>query len=399
MTSDYSLDPAGPSSARWVGVGYSNDPDPRAAGAAATDTALSGEAAKLLVVFCSDSYDLPALLDAINERSGGVPLIGCSTAGQIGPHGPGDASVVVSALGGEGFSVSTAAARGASARLREAGAEVAACIAALDDRPHRVMLVLSDALGGDQQEVIRGAYGVLGAGVPLVGGCAGDDFKMTATYQFHGGHVLQDAVVAAGITSDAPLGIGVRHGWQRVGDPVMVTSSGGNRVRTLDDRPALDVYLERHGAPEEAHHDDAAFNAFAITRPLGLSRRSSEEGVRLVAGADFAERSLVMIAEVPEGGLAWFMQGDEDSVLGATDDACAAALAALEGQPALGFLTFDCAARRGVLGDEGIVREVQRVNEHAEGAPVAGFYSYGEIARTAGVAGFHNQTIVVLAVG
>jgi hypothetical protein len=32
------------------------------------------------------------------------------------------------------------------------------------------------------------------------------------------------------------------------------------------------------------------------------------------------------------------------------------------------------------------------------GAPVAGFYTYGEIARTRGVTGFHNQTLVVLAV-
>jgi hypothetical protein len=31
-------------------------------------------------------------------------------------------------------------------------------------------------------------------------------------------------------------------------------------------------------------------------------------------------------------------------------------------------------------------------------APVAGFYTYGEIARTRGVTGFHNQTLVVLAV-
>jgi len=35
----------------------------------------------------------------------------------------------------------------------------------------------------------------------------------------------------------------------------------------------------------------------------------------------------------------------------------------------------------------------------AGGAPVAGFYTYGEIARTHGISGFHNQTLVVLAVG
>jgi hypothetical protein len=39
------------------------------------------------------------------------------------------------------------------------------------------------------------------------------------------------------------------------------------------------------------------------------------------------------------------------------------------------------------------------VADHAGGAPVAGFYTYGEIARTSGITGFHNQTLVVLALG
>jgi hypothetical protein len=385
-------------SRRWLGVGYSADCDARAAGAAAADAALRESDPKLLIVFCSDSYDLEALLEAVNERSGGAPLIGCSTAGQIARDGHGDASVVVTALGGEGFSVQTASAADASERLRDAGAEAAACAADDADRPHRVLVMLSDALGGDQQEVIRGAYGVLGAGVPLVGGCAGDEFKMKRTFQLHDDQVLENAVVAASLASDSPLGIGVRHGWTRVGEPVLVTSSGGNRVYTLDDRPALDVYLERLGAPAETYTDPDAFNAFALTHPLGLSRRSTEEGARFVAAADFEERSLTMIAAVPQGGLAWFMQGDDESVLQATDDACAAAIEAIGDNPVAGVIAFDCAARRGVLGDEGIGHEIERVASHAAGAPVAGFYSYGEIARVSGVNGFHNQTLVVLAV-
>ena len=81
----------------------------------------------------------------------------------------------------------------------------------------------------------------------------------------------------------------------------------------------------------------------------------------------------------------------------ATDDACEAALDALDGNPPLGLLAFDCIARRGVLGDEGIRDEVDRISGHAGGAPVAGFYTYGEIARVRGSNGFHNQTLVVLA--
>lgn len=350
------------------------------------------------MVFCSDRYNLTALLGAIRRETGSsAPLIGCSTAGEIATSGASDASVVVLALGGDGFTVRTAVATGASNDLRQAGATAASCMAAVADRPHRVLLMLSDGLSGDQQEIVRGAYSVAGATVPLVGGCAGDDLKMRATHQLYGDMVLRDAVIGAAIGSDAPLGIGVRHGWQRVGEPMLVTRSANNRVYELDDRPALDAYLERLNAPAEAHTEAAAFTHFAQTHPLGLNRRTGEEQVRFVAEADFADRSLGCIAEVPQGGLAWLMEGDADSVLAATDAACADSLASLAGHPPLGLVAFDCIARKGVLGSHGVSDEVARVARHAGGAPVAGFYTYGEIARTQGVSGFHNQTLVVLA--
>jgi hypothetical protein len=259
------------------------------------------------------------------------------------------------------------------------------------------LLLLTDGLAGDQQEIVRGAYGVVGAGVPLVGGCAGDDLKMKATFQLHGDHVLEGAVVAAAIASDAPLGVGVRHGWRRVGEPMLVTDSADNRVVSLDDRPALDVYLDLLDPPPAARHDAAEFTRFALTHPLGLGRRRGEDHARFIGEADFDERSLVCIAEVPQGATAWFMEGDDASVLAATDAACYDALAPLGGRTPLGVLAFDCISRRGVLGEEGIQAEVDRVAAHARDAPVAGFYTYGEIARTHGVSGFHNQTLVVLA--
>jgi hypothetical protein len=377
-------------------VGSSSTPDPREAGREAAQAALTGPDARLLVVFASDAYDLEAVLAAIREVTGEVPLIGCSTAGEIASRGVGDRSLVVMAFGGD-FAVSTATASVADVGLREAGAHVAAAAAGVAHKPHRVLLVLSDGLAGDQQEVVRGAYSVLGATVPLVGGCAGDDLRMERTSQLHGTAVLHGSVVAAAIGSDAPLGIGVEHGWRPVGEPMLVTDSDGTVVRTLDDEPALDVYLRRLGAPAEAHSDPAAFTRFALTHPLGLSRRSGEE-VRMVAEADFAARTLTCIASVPRGGLAWIVEGDEQSVLEATDAACRSALDALGGHPPLGLMAFDCIARRGVLGDPGIVREVERIAAHAGSAPVSGFYTYGEIARSSAAGGFHNQTLVVLAV-
>lgn len=386
------------SAERWVSVGQSMDTDSYTAGVEAATLAVAGRSAALLIVFCSDSHDLEQLLAGVNESSGNAPLIGCSTAGEIATAGPADLSVVITALGGEGFSVATAASSLDGDRLSEGGAAVASSLAHVEEREHRVLLLLTDGLAGDQQEIVRGAYAVAGAGTPLVGGCAGDDLKMTATVQLHGSEVLTNSVVAAAVASDAPLGVGVRHGWRRVGDPMVVTKSSDNRVYALDDQPALDVYLARLDAPAEAAVDASAFTRFAMTHPLGLVRRSQEEHVRFVADANFEDRSLGCIAEVPQGGMAWIMQGDDDSVLEATDQACSDALDALDGNPPLGLIAFDCIARRGILGDSGIRGEIAQIATRADGAPVAGFYTYGEIARTAGVAGFHNQTLVVLAV-
>ena len=381
---------------RWLGVGQAQGSEPEA-GTRAADRALVQTDAKLLIVFCSEALDPRAILRQVNERSGGVPLIGCSTSGEIAPTGSGEGSVVVTALGGPGFSIGTAAAGPASRDLRGAGGTVAGCLAGTEERPHRVLMLLTDGLAGDQREILRGVYRVLGAGVPLVGGCAGDE-RMARTFQMHGDQVLTDSVVAAGIGSDAPLGIGVRHGWRRVGEPMLVTASGGNRVYTLNGRPALDVYLERLGAPAEACAGQEELAGLALVHPLGLGHRDGEEEIRFIAGGDFTDRSLACIAEVPQAALVWLMEGDAESVRWAGSAACNDALEALGGNPPLGVLAFECVGRRPVLGHEGARVEIDEMMKCAGGAPVAGFYTYGEIARKQGVIGFHNQTLVVLSV-
>jgi hypothetical protein len=177
---------------------------------------------------------------------------------------------------------------------------------------------------------------------------------------------------------------------------MLVTASGDNRVHTLNDEPALDVYLRQLDAAPSAASDRDQLARLALTHPLGLSRRVGEEQIRSVRGGDTDERSLLCIAEVPQGALVWIMEGDDESVLDATDAACRDSLLALDGRVPIGMIAFDCAARRSVLGDDGIKVEVDRVVANAGGAPVAGFYTYGEIARTRGMNGFYNQTLVVL---
>lgn len=404
-----------------MAAGRARSADPVAAAREAVGEAFAGGGdPALLLVFCSQRYASPPVLAEITAASGGLPMIGCTTAGEIHVVGARsadpDGGLLVVAVGGPGFAARTAAVTELSADPRGAGAALAERL--LAERPgsasggvaggvaeqpgQRVAILLTDGLAGEQQEVLRGAYGVFGAEVPLVGGAAGFDLDPGRTFQLvggaDGGQLYGDAVVGALLDSDGPLGIGVGHGWTRTGEPMLVTESVGSTVRRLDDRPALDAYLSALQAPEGVCSDPAAFPAFALTHPFGLLRRSGDE-VRSVLSANYRTRWLSCAAEVPQGALAWIMDGDAGSVLEASTAAAAEAVAALAGGEPLGLIAFDCVARRRLLGEALRAEEVGRIAKQARGGVLAGLYTHGEIARRAGIRGFHNKTLVVLAVG
>ncbi|SRR6266540_676215 len=384
---------------RWLSVGRSAEADSRRAGQDAARAAVVNDDPCLLIAFCSANHDPDELLAGINSVGGGVPVIGCSTRIVIAPDGPATTSVAIAALGGPGFSVATAAADRAGTRAREAGAEVAECVDRVEDRENRVMILVTDGKKVRHEDVLAGAYRVVGASVPLVGGGSGGDKVSKRSFHLHGDQVLTDSVTGAVIASDGPLGIGVRHGWCKVGEPMLVTSSRNGDVHTLNDQPALKAYLRRLGAPEEAHTDPVAFDQFARQRPLGIRRRSGEEVRSINSTVGLSQGYLHSAGEVPEGGLVWVMEGDEESVLQAAGEACRDAVAALGGQPPLGLLAFDCESRGGLLGPDGLREEVGRMMEGAAGAPVAGLQAQGEFARVRGFNGYHNQTLVILGVG
>ena len=374
---------------RWADVGRSAHPDAATAGRqAARDALAANDDAGLLLVFASSAYDPRALIAAVAEVADGTPVAGCSSAGEVDASGTGatGSSVLVLALGGDGFSFS-ATAVSAAADPRDAGARAAACLGDVADRDHRVLLLLSDGPAHRQPDVVRGAYSVAGAGVPLVGGLAGHRLAGAHSTLFSGGDVLQDAVIGVAIGSDAPLGVGARHGWRPTGEPMLVTRAAPGRVVELDGRPAAEVYRERLGGRRPAD--------VTLAHPLGVQRRIGEAHVHWVDDDDAADGSLD--SSVPAGAVVWLMESDVDGVTDATDAACREALDALGDDPALALIAFDCNARLLFLGDAA-TGEIARIARHAGGAALAGLYTFGEIARTRGSAGFHEQTLVVLAV-
>lgn len=382
---------------RWVRVGTSACADPERAVQEALAPILELGQPKLAVLFCSPAHDLAVISRLVRQAVGGSELIGCSSAGELVRGHALSGGLLIWALGGEGFSVTTGFGQGSIEQgLRQAAAEAAHCLDQLERRRHTLLFLLADGLCGDQMEVVRGSYEVCGARVPLLGACAGDDMALQSTRQIHEDRVLTHAVVAAAISSDAPMAIGIAHGWKPLSEPMLVTESHGTTLVSLDDRPALDVYFEQFQAPEEVRNDPERFFAFAHTRPVGIARRNRSE-IRYVYGADYQVRTITVFAEVPQGAMAYLMQGSCTSVLEATAEVCALAEQDLQGLPARGFMLLECVARKSLLDQAGLLDASLLLPTVRDEVSVGGFYTYGEIARTEGAGGLHNQTVVALA--
>lgn len=149
--------------------------------------------------------------------------------------------------------------------------------------------------------------------------------------------------------------------------------------------------------PPEAFERGAGWQNTLLFHPFGLIRPGGEE-VRAVLGVDHDTRSL-WCGDVPQGTVITMMRGDAETVMAGTHQAADAALAGLGDTPPLALLAFDCAARRAVLGPDGISTEAAELADRFPGTPVAGFYTYGEYSRTHGARGVHNATLVLLALG
>mgnify|MGYP003348831679 CR=1 FL=1 len=292
----------------WVRVGCSNLGNDNEALEQALTTLNLAYTPRLLIVFAAPRYNLEQLAASLSERLPDCALIGCTTSGEIAAGSALTQSLVLWALGGTGVRVSTGFGESDGQGLRQAAVQAAGCLEQLERRKHTVMVLLSDGLGGDQMEVVRGAYDAANIDVPLVGGCAGDYLAMRQTRQLHGRRVMSGAVVAAAISSDRPLGVGVSHGWTPASEPMLVTESRNTLLSSLDDQPALDVYLNFFDPPQEVRDDPQAFADFAAVHPIGIRRRDRIE-MRHITGFDLNQRALVMVAEVPQGALAFLTEG------------------------------------------------------------------------------------------
>jgi hypothetical protein len=332
-----------------------------------------------------------ASMRALREALGDVPLIGCSTAGEICGTTVRDGSLSVTAVGFEHTRVRTARRKvGRRSRSREAAREIAREI---DGDDLVSVFVLSDGLCVHGPDLVAGLTEALRPGVVVTGGLAADGSEFHETFVLSNQGVERDAVVAVGFYGKRlKVGHGSLGGWDPFGPYRRVTRAEGNILYELDGKSALALYKRYLG--EHA----AGLPAAGLFFPLSVSRTRDEPAVvRTVISTDDVAETMTFAGDIPEGGYAQLMRANVDRLV---DGAHGAALATQAGgaeRPTLGLL-ISCSGRRLVLRQR-VEEEVEAVREVlGPAAALAGFYSYGEIAPSTrgGACELHNQTMTLV---
>lgn len=343
----------------------------------------------LVVFFCSHEYDREALADALNRRFAGTPVIGCTTAGEIGPAGYLSGSLSGFSLPAARFTVATALLdKLQSFEMSRGRAFTHDLRQTLDgavgeaSAGKRFAFLLTDGLSIREEPVARAIQSELGA-TPMFGGSAGDGFEFRQTWVFHHGAFHTDAALLALIDTALPFHTFKTQHFVCADERLVVTEADAARriVREINGLPAAEEYARVVGTDIE-HLNPAHFAASPV--------------VVVIDGTDYV-RSIQKVN--PDGSLTFFSAIDEGLVFRvARGEELLAKLqqtldevAARVGEPQL-LITCDCILRNQEITGNG---QKEAVGDLFKRYHAVGFSTYGEQ-----FGGVHvNQTLTGIAIG
>jgi hypothetical protein len=383
----------------YAATGSSEHDDPAEAGRAAATEALAGLGDRipaLIVLYTSVRYDLPTLVAQVREVFGArVPLVGATSSGHFrsGDLTKPATGVAVLAITAGPYRFGIASAGGLSVDSHAAGAELARAARAAvgaDRPPHATLLLLADGLATQQEALVAGIHSVTGAAVPVVGGGASDDRRLSQTFVFRDDQILTDTAVAVWIGSPRPVPVTVGHGWHAVGLPLLVTKVEGQVVHELAGRPARDVF-EEHIRTRDEELENVRPGGYYSTHAFGLIE---PDGSYLVRGVYKDQEGQVRtFAPLPVYSAIQVVACEQDDLLDVSHKVAEQSVA---GRDTSVLLVFSCVARLDVLHQRE-QEEARRLQSAAGLVPIFGIYTYGEFARTTSATGYHNSTVAAVA--
>jgi hypothetical protein len=318
-----------------------------------------------------------------------VQVIGCTTAGEIGPEGYRDRSISGASFPSDHF----AAVCGRldelqqfeSIRGQSLAQDLMQRLESLEPQAgasNSFALLLIDGLSVREEPVTRTLQNAFGK-LPLVGGSAGDGLNFGKTQVYSDGAFQTDSAVVALVTTAVPFKIFKTQHFAPTEQRMVVTAADAEHriVKEIDGLPAADSYAQFVGTDVDN---------------LDPTRFAEQPIVVMIDGTNYV-RSIQKAN--PDGSLTFFCAIEEGLVLrgargvdlvGNLEEAFAGVQAAI-GRPQL-VIGCDCILRKLEMTQRGLV---DRVEEVLRDNNVIGFSSYGEQHL-----GVHvNQTLTGIAFG
>ncbi len=321
-----------------------------------------------------------------------IPVIGCSTAGEISDTNLSDSAISLMAVNFEKTKLRIAGETVESAEACYEKSRVLAQRLQADDLAG--VFILAPGLNVNGSAITRGFSSVLGSKVSISGGLAGDKTSFSKTYTLMNGAISENTIVAVGFYGEhIRIGTGSKGGWAPFGPARRITKADGNLLYQLDDNPALDLYKQYLGEKAEQLPYSGLLYPFSI-----LEDDQSETGlIRTILDVNHESKSLILAGDMPEGKMVRLMHADVDQlIVGAENAAEEAHLDGMDAETSVALLV-SCVGRKLVMADD-VVEEVEAVQHvFGPGTRMAGFYSYGEICISdlTKEAELHNQTMTI----
>ena len=253
-------------------------------------------------------------------------------------------------------------------------------------------LLRSDGSLLDGEGMVQYIENLAGPDITMFGGMAGDDLSFSGTWVFNGDKST-DYGMAALVVDESKIELhGIAYsGWKPMGISRIATKSEGNLIYTIDDRPALEMYLHYLGHEISSTDDQIDFfDNIGVHYPFQIERKNREPKMCNPIGYDREKQALICESDVVQGSRLRFSTPPDFDII-ETVISKASEFKKEFNAKADALLIFSCAGRLSALGP--MAQEENEGLQKVWNAPMAGFYTYGEFGK--GLNGkheFHSTT-------
>lgn len=352
----------------------------------------NGFTPSLAFCFLSKSLDRQAIARLLDND--GIAVFGCTTNGEFIDEETekGSAAILMLDIRQDYFEMYWE--EYPDKKYREAAIRLAGQASNRFKKP--AFLIGTSHAAADGEEILRGFEEVIGPGVNVFGGAAGDDYSFSETFVFTNHRESGNGIVCVAFDEEKVEINGIATcGWKAVGTEKTVTRSEGNHVYTIDHIPALDITVKYGGLENISPENKDVLVEIAANFPLQLQREKGDPVMRPGLVVDWTDHSFYTSGSVPQGSKVRFSLPPDwdvmEKVVKGVENLRDTVMPKADA-----VVVFSCAGRILALGPM-MKNELEGVRK-VWNVPLAGMFSNAELGRaTGGNLEMHNITTCVVA--